>query len=56
MVIEKEINPVYSLYFLGAEILSELLANQTMDFIDLYKRIKSSYNISIKLFILALDF
>jgi ABC-3C biological conflict system middle component len=56
MIISKDINPKRDLYFLGAQILEFITEpnEKEYDFLELYKRVKLSNNISINLFSLSL--
>ncbi|HQQ22854.1 MAG TPA: hypothetical protein PLH15_03335 [Spirochaetota bacterium] len=56
MIISKDINPERDLYFLGAQIIESIIEKNEneYDFIELFYRIKSTNNISINLFSLAL--
>ncbi|PAX98972.1 hypothetical protein CKO50_23515 [Pseudoalteromonas sp. HM-SA03] len=56
MIISKDNHPHSQVYYLGAQVLKALKnGGGTMDFIDMYKEIKEQEKISIKLFILVLD-
>lgn len=56
MIISKDINPKRDLYYLGSQILEILIERDDIefDFLDLYKDIKISNKISVKLFSLVL--
>lgn len=55
MLINEDINPNNSLYYLGAEVLKSIENKEDFDFMELYKSMNNKYNISLKLFILTID-
>ncbi len=56
MITSKEINPKNSLYYIGGLILHELADDDTgTEFFDLYDLVNKKHEVSLKLFILALD-
>jgi len=57
MIFKKDINPKNSLYFIGGLILEELEKNEKneIEFLDIYESLKEDKDISLKLFVLAVD-
>jgi hypothetical protein len=57
MIVEKNTNPKYDLYFLGAKIIEFFLAKNAReyDYFALYKEFLPNEKIGIKLYSLALD-
>ncbi len=57
MLASTEINPKNSLYYIGAQMIEVLRqgTDSEMDMLELYARMNSKRKISMKLFILALD-
>lgn len=56
LIISRDCHPHLNLYYLGAQTMKVLnRSGGSMDFIDIYGEIKASEKISIKLFILVLD-
>ncbi|WP_350339780.1 ABC-three component system middle component 6 [Hwangdonia lutea] len=57
MILNKDINPEHSLYFIGSLILSELTnsKNEKFDFLELYRGIQNSQTVSMNIFTLSLD-
>jgi hypothetical protein len=57
MILNKDINPEFSLYFIGSLILSELTnsRNEKIDFLELYYGIQNSQPVSMNIFTLSLD-
>ncbi len=57
MIINKDINPERDLYYLGAKLIEVIADSSTdsIDFFDVYGKLKSSEKISVNLFTLTLD-
>jgi len=57
MIINRDINPERSLYYIGSVVLNELKesSNKELDFFQLYSVLKESKDISMNLFTLSLD-
>lgn len=56
MIVSKDSHPHNQLYYLGAQVLKVLNScGGVMDFFELYAGLKEQEKISIKLFILVLD-
>lgn len=57
MIVENNINPQRSLYYLGALIINEFISRkeEELDFLELYKSVKGQENISMDSLILTLD-
>jgi hypothetical protein len=57
MILNKDINPEHSLYFIGSLIINELTKseNKNFDFLELYRGIQNSQMISMNIFTLSLD-
>lgn len=57
MILNKDINPEYSLYFIGSLILSELTnsENEKFDFLELFHGIQNNQMVSMNIFTLSLD-
>jgi hypothetical protein len=57
MILNKDINPEHSLYFIGSLIINELTKSESknFDFLELYRGIQNSQMISMNIFTLSLD-
>lgn len=57
MIINRDINPERSLYYIGSLVLDQLnkSSSDSIDFLDLYKILKTSKDISMNLYTLSLD-
>lgn len=57
MILNKDINPEHSLYFIGSLIINELTKSESknFDFLELYRGIQNSQMISLNIFTLSLD-
>lgn len=57
MIISKDINPERDYYYLGAKIIAILSSSESIkyDYFSAFEELKSTENISINLFTLALD-
>lgn len=57
MILNRDLNPQYCGYYIGAIILNEIKNSQcnSIDFMDLYMRIKIKHDVSIFSFSFALD-
>ena len=57
MLLPKDINPTNTLYFNGALAINALNASdaKTIDFFELYEKLKASNQISFQSYIFALD-
>ena len=57
MIIGKDINPQKQIYYLSALIIEELnnAENSTVDYFNIYYKIKTKEDISINLYSLSLD-
>lgn len=57
MIISKDINPKRDLYYLGAKIIEIISAieDEKLDFFNIFEKIRITEDISIHLYILALD-
>jgi len=57
MILNKDINPEHSLYFIGSLILNELTnsKNEKFDFLELYRGIQNSQTVSMNIFTLSID-
>ena len=57
MIINQDINPEREIYHLGALVI-EILSNNAdtkMDFFDIYQNLNEKVKVSVKLYILTLD-
>lgn len=57
MILNKDINPENSLYYIGSLIINELTKSESknFDFLELYRGIQNSQMISMNMFTLSLD-
>ncbi|MFD0992250.1 ABC-three component system middle component 6 [Tenacibaculum geojense] len=57
MILNKDINPEHSLYFIGSLILNELISsrNEKFDYLELYRGIQNNHVVSMNIFTLSLD-
>ncbi|WP_043978139.1 ABC-three component system middle component 6 [Priestia megaterium] len=55
MLLPRDINPELSIYYNGSLILKELLKENGIDIINLYKNVKSTSNMSLSTYMLSLD-
>ncbi|MFB0981080.1 MAG: hypothetical protein QMC62_09210 [Alteromonadaceae bacterium] len=56
MIVNQDTHPQRQVYYLGAKALEVLQASGGVgDFLDIYQALRQQENISIKLFILTLD-
>lgn len=57
MLLPKDINPTNTLYFNGALVINALntIASNTVDFFELFKKLKASNQLSFQSYIFALD-
>lgn len=57
MILNKDINPEHSLYFIGSLIINELTKSESknFDFLELYRGIQNNQMISMNIFTLSLD-
>lgn len=57
MILNKDINPEHSLYFIGSLILNELTnsKNVKFDFLELYSSLQNNQTVSMNIFTLSLD-
>jgi hypothetical protein len=57
MILNKDINPEHSLYFIGSLIINELTKskNENFDFLELYSGIQYNQMVSMNIFTLSLD-
>lgn len=57
MILDKDINPERSLYYLGGKVIEELIEikGKKVDFLSLYNKVNNKTNISMQLFILTID-
>lgn len=57
MIVSNNVTPERDLYYLGSKVIEELLTieDDKVDYFELYHRITSTYDISINLYTLALD-
>lgn len=57
MIVNKDINPVRDVYYLGAKVI-ELLSleqNSTANFYDVFEKLNATEKVSINLYILTID-
>lgn len=56
MIISTDNNPERDLYFLGAQVIDILKeSGESHDFIDIFQQLKENHDISMNLFLLAID-
>ena len=57
MILNKDINPEHSLYFIGSLIIDELRKSESenFDFLELYYGIQNNQIVSMNIFTLSLD-
>ena len=56
MIINQDNNPQRQLYYLGAKVLEILNAKGgSVDFFEVYEQLKIEHNISIRLYVLTVD-
>lgn len=55
MLLPDNINPKFSIYYIGSLIIKKLKEKKSQDLLDLYKEIKKENNISFSLFVLTID-
>ncbi|KAB2489975.1 hypothetical protein F8155_21530 [Priestia endophytica] len=55
MLLPRDINPELSVYYNGSIILKELLKENNVDIINLYKSVKNTSNMSLSTYMLSLD-
>jgi len=57
MIINKDINPEHSLYFIGSLIINELKRydDKNFDFLEVYRGIRQNHLITMNIFTLSLD-
>lgn len=57
MILNKDINPAHSLYFIGSLVINELTISESknFDFLELYRSIQNSQRVSMNIFTLSLD-
>lgn len=57
MILNKDINPEHSLYFIGSLIINELIRSddKNFDFLEVYRGIRDNHPITMNIFTLSLD-
>lgn len=55
MLLPENIHPENSIYYNGALVLDLIHKNNTIDFTDLYIKVKETYDIRFSIFVLCLD-
>ncbi|MGE7586487.1 ABC-three component system middle component 6 [Peribacillus sp. NPDC101480] len=55
MLLPRDINPELSIYYNGSLILKQLIKEDYVDIINLYKFVKSESNMSLNTYMLSLD-
>ncbi|KQL55270.1 hypothetical protein AN964_18315 [Heyndrickxia shackletonii] len=55
MLLPRDINPELSIYYNGAIILQQLIKEDNVDIINLYRNVKNESNMSLNTYMLSLD-
>ncbi len=55
MLLPKDINPEFSIYYNGAVILEQLNKKHNIDIMSLFKKIKEEHGMSLSTYMLSLD-